>query len=178
MKKRSSKQKRKEQYDKFTTFLCLTFCILGCLYFGLMTIQNWVVLQDSSGKYIKEYKGRYDLHVKEYYRNSNYRFSLPNGDVVEVPCEYVMHDDKLEEMQCNEDLFLRYHVFKRPFRRTHDVISIVSSSNDIIFVDESYMVEKMQGAVGIYAFLSLCFGASFLLWGFMLYSQKKSGKYR
>ena len=178
MKKGSTKQKRKEQYNKFTTFMYLTVCILGGLCFGFMAIQSWLVLQDSGGQYINEHKGTYDLYVKEYYRNSNYRFTLLNGDVLEIPCEYAMHDDMLEKLQGSEELFFRYYASKNPFRQTHDVISLVSESNNITFVDESYIEKKIQGAVGIYAFLSLCCGAPFFLWGVIIYSRKKSDKHR
>ena len=132
MKKKFTKQKRKEQYNGFTTFFYLAVCILGSLCFSFMAVQSCAVLQDSSGQYINEYKGTCDVYVKQYYRNSNYRFCLLNGDVVEIPCEYFIHVDILKEIQGDKELFFRYYANKNPFRGTHDVISLVSESSSII----------------------------------------------
>ena len=149
--------------------------MLGGIYWGILSVQNFVMLRDSNDLYIESYTGAFDLYKKEYYRNTNYRFSLRNGDVIEVPCEYILQQDKLEKMTSDEELTFRYSVFKNPLRQTHDVVSISSVQNTDVLVDEVFMREKQYGAVGLYSVLSLCSFAPILLRRLLAGHGRKSG---
>lgn len=169
MKKYGSAQKKKEQMNKLSSMLCSIGLMLFGLNFLIMALQNWVVLRNWDAGGIKEYQGQYELETKEYWRNTNYKFMLRNGDILEIPCEYVQHGDSLENAQQTEfphELRFQYSKYKQPVKNTHVAISIVSQNSSITYVEELIMKENMKDEAALYtAFAFLGLGLGFLVIG-------------
>ena len=162
-KKLSNKAKRK----KIHSLLCLLiFLILGLYCFIAFlgdnaTLKKW----DTGG--IKEYYGAYTLARITYPRNVVYRFSLQNGDLVEVASEYLSDKNQLANSTDTTKLLFKYSAFPKPFSRAHEAVSIVSEDTDTIYVDESVIRKNIENTSGLYLFLGLCAFAPALGWIFL-----------
>ena len=182
MKQNGSVQKKKEKMNKLSHILCFIGLLLLGINFLIMALQNWVVLRNWDTGGIKEYQGQYELETTEYWRNTNYKFVLLNGDILEIPCEYVQQGDNLENSQQTEfphELRFQYSKYKQPVKNTHVAISIVSQNSRITYVEEFVMKENMKDEAALYtAFAFLSLGLGFFVIGNLTASCSISAKHK
>lgn len=169
MQKRYLTQIKKQRFSKLTTSFCFLSIVIIGTTFIIMALQNWIVLSTWESGGVKEYYGLYTLTIKEYVRNTNYIFSLPNGDNIEIPCEAVSNGEKLENIQSNgihHELVFRYMKYRKPLRNTYSVVSINSGENGTVYVDERVVKSNMVGELVAYVVLAFICFSPIILYGY------------
>lgn len=111
----------------------LILLLIG-LFFTVTAIQDALLLCQWEERCI-EYEGTFAFAEKHYYRNTNYRFFLKNGEVINVYPEDLA-ENKID-FEKYEELTFQYASYKRiiPFG-THSCISISTPDGEAVFMEE------------------------------------------
>ena len=167
--KHRSKQRRNEQRKKGELFLSLGIVLSCGIYFFLLSLQTWATLNSCDSGGLRSYEGHFTVNRVALLRNTNYYITLNNGDVIEVPSEYLSNDAK-EELRSNSIMEFRYSHFKRPFKNSYLIVSISSKDKGISYIDEQSMRTIMYREMRFIGVLSLlCFGLVAIL-GLVFYT--------
>ena len=112
----------------------LILLLIG-LFFTVTAIQDALLLCQWEERCI-EYEGTFAFAEKHYYRNTNYRFSLENGEVINVYPEDLT-ENKID-FEKYEELKFQYASHKRciPLGIHHPCISISTPDGEAVFMEE------------------------------------------
>ena len=129
------------------------FSLVVAFYFFTSAIQNLIVLNEWDDSTLKTFQGSYQVSIKKYNRNTNYRFILDNGDTLEVPPELLSDDNSISEYK---ELQFVYHKYIHPFRSDYDAFSIKTTDGSITFLDKAITYTELKGSIGVFLFLGIC----------------------
>lgn len=170
--KHQSKQSKKVRRQKLCAILCTIILTFIGLQFIIHSIQNWCVLYSDNN--VIEYSGSYTFSKKEHLRNTTFMFHLGNGDIVGMPSEYLNNDERFltaYNAQQPPYLIFRYTEHRAIFKDYRIAVSIISPSDQMVYVEETYMKKVLRGESILYVLLGLC---TILLSGIMGYTFLKS----
>ena len=160
------------RFHRVGGWLCIgTIFILGILFI-VSAVQNFLALCHPD--HILSYQGASTVSEISSLRNTNYRFTLENGDVIEVRESIHSTDFEVET-----NLKFRYTKHTRLFSKLHVGVSIsTADDSSVILSEETTKNQRMIGAIGgccldVVCLLLALFPAS--LW--LLLKRKPSKKY-
>lgn len=135
----------------FRGSLTVAVIFVICLICTIRGFQSLVMIIRWNAGALLEYKGTYTVETKKYLRNTNYLFTLENGDIVSVPCENM----KQELMQSDEIIIFRYSSHRDIFKKgnVHIGISIATSNGHSVYLQEDHSKKEVQ--LDAFMFLSL-----------------------
>lgn len=143
MKKHKSKQF--SRHNNLKALVVTVFISIVSLVPVVIALQSWSLLNHSA-KNIVKYNGLCNVTKKRYTRNTVWLFYLDNGDVVEVPVEY-LNDNVIDDLKryCIESepisLEVWYSQHHRFLKQSHSAITITAISNGTEYVSQETMRE-------------------------------------
>ena len=152
MGKKKSVQRQRDRRRKITDgilVVVLLFCFCVCLS---ESIYDGKLL---SGE-VLTYSGEYRLEVTRSWgrhSNTNYVFTLENGEVVSIPGSYLAHHQTLESWE--GALTFRYPAYVGLGHDTHHLLAL-TGEDGTVFSEEEDVRGHIRLGVGIFLVLSLC----------------------
>ena len=150
---KKSVQRQRDRKRKITDGILavvLLFCFGVCLS---EMVYDWQLF---SSEEVLTYSGEYRLEVTRSWgrhSNTNYVFTLENGEVVSIPGSYLAHHQTLESWE--GALTFRYPAYVGLGHDTHHLLAL-TGEDGTIFAEEEDVRGHIRLGVGIFLVLSLC----------------------
>lgn len=172
--RQSAQFKRQQRFLKEIWF-CFTVILIVCILFSMAAINHAFTLSHWTTDGTVHYVGSYSLSTYHYLRNTHYRFTLDNGDIVSVPSEHIRQIDDFSKYTV---LSFRYCRNKSVFRLgTHDSIEINIPGENLYIQYSEATRKNMQEELILYSILGvvcLVILATFIV--FLIHTPKKTNK--
>ena len=145
-------------------FSASIFFLIGVLI-TVQAIQK-IVLVSQGDEGVIEYQGEYEFVEKRYLRNTNYRFVLENGDIINVYPEDLPDHVKGSDFKEHSELTFKYSKYKNTIIwGTHTCISISTVDSEIELLESATMNQDIKFEIVMFSVwgLSMVFISIFVL---------------
>ena len=140
------------------------FFLIGVLI-TVQAIQK-IVLVSQGDEGVIEYQGEYEFVEKRYLRNTNYRFVLVNGDIINIYPEDLPDHVKGSDFKEHSELTFKYSKYKNTIIwGTHTCISISTVDSEIELLESATMNQDIKFEIVMFSVwgLSMVFISIFIL---------------
>ena len=146
VRKRSKRIKSKTQ--KSTDILTVCILIVIMVVFTLYAVHDIVLCVHTSSGRNCEYIGSFELSESRRTRNTTYKFTLANGDVITADSSMIEKHQSLDEF---DELKFSYTSFRNIPFFAYTAVSITTVDGEISFLSVNDTIAEAKLGIGVFA---------------------------
>ena len=159
---KKSTQAARVRKQKITDFLVMGVLVIMLFFFILFAVQNALLYTHTNSNELYEYSGHFEVSEIHRHRNTTYRFTLDNGDIITANPDIMQSNQRIEEFS---ELYFLYTPTKNIIFSAYIAVEITTLDGTTIFLDENDSItEAKQGVCLGIVFTVLLLAMNIICW--------------